>query len=84
MNHLPHLIELFFNLGPGQFNAGLAQVDRVGQERAARLDPLGSALFYLDSPIFQKASEIFVKFVFVDWFHSFLPFLRATSQSGVH
>jgi len=84
MNHLPHLVELFFNLGPGQFKASLAQVDRVGQQRAARLDPLGSALFYLDSPIFQKASEVFVEFVFVDWFIVFCLFLRATSQSGVH
>jgi hypothetical protein len=75
MNYLPYLVHLPFDLGFRPLQARLAQVDRVSEHRATRLDARGITTFgQLDSFALQEFGEIVVQFIFVNRFHNFLCF----------
>ena len=81
MDDLPHPLEfpVDFHLGPRE--ALVAQVDRVGQKRAAFLDALGvTAGFEFDALGLQKAAQVLVEFVFVNWFHKWSGLAHVKSQ----
>ena len=76
MDGLPDFVQLLVQPGLGSFQARLAEVDGVGKERTARMDALGITTFLeLNSLSFQEFAQVFVKFVFLYWFHKSIPLL---------
>lgn len=70
MDNLAHLVEAFFYLGLGAFNALLAEVDAVSEDGTSFLNALTvTAFFELDPSSLEKVVEMGEKFVLFDWFH---------------
>ena len=70
VNDLAGMIELLLDLclGPGQ--SSLAEIDRISQEGASRLDAPGvAALLKTHAFAFEELPQIIIKLIFVDWSH---------------
>src|SRR5262245_13535549 len=75
MDHVPDLFKPLVNSSLGPLDARLAEVDGVGQERASGMDSLGiTAFLQLNAFAFEKLTEVFVKFVFLNRFHKRFAF----------
>ena len=77
MDRLTHLvdrliepIDRLIKPASSSFEAVLADVNRVGEQRAAGVDPASVTAFsQLDPFAFQKTPDVTVKFFFLDRFH---------------
>ena len=71
VDDLPNLVQFLFNSRFRALNAGLAQIDRVSEQRTTCMDALGvTAFFQVDSFVLQKLADVFVKLVFLYWIHN--------------
>ncbi len=70
MNHLPHVVDLFPDFVSRAFDPGLAQIDRICQERTAGMNAFGIAAFsQFDALSLKELAQILVKLMFFDRFH---------------
>ncbi len=71
MNHLSDLIELFIQSSFGSFQPRLAQVNGIGKKRTSGMNAFCIApLLQFDPFAFKKLTQVFVKLVFLYWFHN--------------
>ena len=71
MNRLSDLVEFFVQPGLRPFNASLAKVDGIGQQRTGGVNAFTvTALCQLNAFAFEKLADMLVKFIFINRFHS--------------